>query len=167
MKKTIRVAGYVKLAKLWERNKDDAISLHRAYFEERCSVEEGYRLVDVFIDITGNKHMYKRAQMVALLKACINHKIDLIITPSRAYLAPNSQEFCYFLKFLFDLPHRIEIISDDDDYKIDTILNIENQRESLYGMAEKFYKLSPGEYEEWKSKLLEAIDKIQEESQRG
>ena len=74
---------------------------------------------------------------------------------------------CYLIKFLFHLPHRVEIISDDDSYKIDTILNIENQRESLYGMAEKFYKLSPGEYEEWKSKLLEAIDKIQEESQRG
>ena len=134
----LRIAGYVKLAKLWERNKDEAISLHRAYFEERCSSEKGYKLVGVFVDITGNKHLYKREQMVKLLKACMNEEIDLIITPSRAYLAPNSQEFCYLIKFLFDLPHRVEIISDDDSYKIDTILNIENQRESLYGMAEKF-----------------------------
>ena len=167
MSRTFRVGGYVKLAKLWERNKDEAMELHRAYFEERCLQESTYELQHVYIDITGNKHLYRRDQMVTLLKACMNGEIDLIITPSRAYLAPNTQEFCYLLKFLFDLPFRIEIISDDDDYKIDTIQNIENQRESLYGMAEKFYTLSPGEYEEWKTKLQTSIEKIQEESHRG
>lgn len=111
----------------------------------------------MYIDITGNKHVYKREQMVALLKSCMDQEIDVIITPSRAYLAPNSQEFCYLLKFLFDLPRPIDIVSDDDDYRIDTILNVENQKENLWAMAEKFIQLDPAEYEDWKKQLHAAM----------
>ena len=158
MSTALRVGGYVKLAKLWEKNRASAVELHLAYFEERCGSDESLQLKDVYIDITGNKHVYKREQMVALLKSCMDQEIDVIITPSRAYLAPNSQEFCYLLKFLFDLPRPIDIVSDDDDYRIDTILNVENQKENLRAMAEKFIRLDPGEYEDWKKRLLAAME---------
>lgn len=31
-----RVAGYVKLAKLWEKNKEVALSYHKRYYKEKC-----------------------------------------------------------------------------------------------------------------------------------
>ena len=31
-----RVAGYVKLAKLWEKNKEAALSYHKRYYKEKC-----------------------------------------------------------------------------------------------------------------------------------
>ena len=33
MEKQYRLAGYVKLAKLWEKNKEQAVELHNKYFQ--------------------------------------------------------------------------------------------------------------------------------------
>ena len=38
-----RVAGYVKLAKLWEKNKEAALSYHKRYYKEKCDrFQDGY-----------------------------------------------------------------------------------------------------------------------------
>ena len=64
---------------------------------------------------------------------------------------------CFLLKFLFDLPYRIDIVTDDDDRKIDTVLNIEQQTQMLKKMANNYVALQEQEYREWKNKLMDAI----------
>ena len=63
----IRVAGYVKLAKLWERNAPKAIEYQNDYYSLKFSDTSKYRLVGVFIDITGKKEIYNRPEMLRLL----------------------------------------------------------------------------------------------------
>lgn len=161
MNKQYRVGGYVKLAKLWQRQRDEAIELHNTYFQERCNAEPGFLLSDVFIDITGNKHVYNRQEMVRLLSVCANRQLDVIVTPSRAYLAPNTREFCYLIKYLFSLPNRIDIVSDDSDSRIDTILNVENQRQSLLDMANTYSAVTTIDYNDWMQHLMAAMNKLQ------
>lgn len=58
-----RVAGYVKLAKLWEKNKEVALSYHKRYYKEKCDKIPGWILQGVYVDITGQKLIYKRPQI--------------------------------------------------------------------------------------------------------
>ena len=60
-----KVGGYVKLAKLWERSKDAAVAYHSSYYAEKFKTDSDKKLVGVYIDITGNKEIYKRPEMVA------------------------------------------------------------------------------------------------------
>jgi len=39
MSKVYRVAGYVKLAKLWQRSKEQALEYHRNYYEQKYDGE--------------------------------------------------------------------------------------------------------------------------------
>lgn len=158
--KNYRVAGYVKLAKLWERKRDQAIELHNTYFQERLSDIEGMLLQNVYIDITGNKHIYKRPEMVRLLRDCRDGEIDVIWSQTRAYLAPNSEEFCFFIKYIFDLPTRIDLITDDDDRKIDTIMDTEKQKDNLKKMAETYIGLEAKTYEVWRKKLEDSMNDL-------
>ena len=64
MDRKYKVGGYVKLAKLWERSKDVAVAYHSSYYAERFRDDADKRLVGVYIDITGNKEIYKRPEMV-------------------------------------------------------------------------------------------------------
>ena len=59
-----KVGGYVKLAKLWERSKDAAVAYHSSYYAEKFRDDADKKLVGVYIDITGNKEIYKRPEMV-------------------------------------------------------------------------------------------------------
>ena len=53
---------------------------------------------------------------------------------------------------------------DTSGFYIDTIKNEDDQKESLKEMVEQLVSLYPQEYEEWKSKLEAAIDKLREGS---
>ena len=128
-----RVAGYVKLAKLWE---------------------------GVYVDITGQKLIYKRPQMLHLLKACRNGEVDCIAAQTKAYLAANSEEFCYLLKFLSDMPGLIELVTEDEKYHINTIMNPEQQKEALEKMADDYVKLDETKYKKWKEKILQGIQEL-------
>ena len=68
MERKYKVGGYVKLAKLWERSKDAAVAYHSSYYAEKFKTDSDKKLVGVYIDITGNKEIYKRPEMVHLLK---------------------------------------------------------------------------------------------------
>ena len=70
MDRKYKVGGYVKLAKLWERSKDAAVAYHSSYYAEKFRDDADKRLVGVYIDITGNKEIYKRPEMVHLLQDC-------------------------------------------------------------------------------------------------
>ena len=52
MEKKLRVAGYVKLAKLWERRRAQALEYHTKYYAKKYSDSTDFELVGVYIDIT-------------------------------------------------------------------------------------------------------------------
>lgn len=145
----VNVAGYVKLAKLWEKSRDRIVTYHKKYYEDKYGGLSNVNLVDVYIDITGQKSIRKRPEMIRLIADCKAGKIDIISTQTRAYLAANSGEFCYLIYYLFNLSNTVHIVSEDDNYRIDTIANYENQREALLKMAEDYIKLAPMDYQDW------------------
>ena len=125
----IRVAGYVKLAKLWERNAPKAIEYQNDYYSLKFSDTSMYRLVGVFIDITGKKEIYNRPEMLRLLHECEKGNIDVIAAQTRGYLAANTKEFCYLIHFLATLDKKIEIVTEDDNYNSNTARNIDQQKD--------------------------------------
>lgn len=153
----IQLAGYVKLAKLWEKNADKAILYHRSYYEKKYADESRVNLVDVYIDITGQKIIPKRPEMVRLLKDCTNGKISCIEAQTKGYFAANTQELCFLLKYLFDLPYRIDLLTEDKEYHIDTIQDEDGQRQALKKMADDYTGLYPDDYDRWKNKVIEGM----------
>ena len=63
-----KVGGYVKLAKLWERSKDAAVAYHSSYYAEKFRDDADKRLVGVYIDITGNKEIYRAKRKFTFIK---------------------------------------------------------------------------------------------------
>lgn len=162
--KKYRVCGYVKLAKLWERKREEAIKLHTEFFNSVIDGFENAKLVGIYIDITGAKHIYKRKEMVRLLRDVTSGRVDIILMQTRAYLAANYDEFCYIIYYLFNRNSRIDIITDDDDiYKIDTLSNLDGQREALLKMAQDYVAIKRGSYTYWKDELIKAINDIEED----
>lgn len=164
MPEMYRVAAYVKLAKLWERHRDESIEYWNDYYSQ-VFVEGGiFKLNKTYIDITGHKEIYKRPEMVRLLRDCLNGEIDCIVAKTKGYLAANPKEFCYLVQFVFNLENDIEIITEDDNYNINTIVNEENQREELQNMVTHFIELKPEEYILWLEYLNEAMKKLDKEN---
>lgn len=157
------IGGYVKRAKLNLRNKDEVIAFHRGIFERRFGGFGDGILVDVYIDITGNKETYKRPEMIRLMRDCADGKINLIFSETKGYLAANTREFCYWLHFIFNLKHRVDIITDDSQFNINTIINEDNQREALIKMAEDYIYLNPPDHQRWLSSVVSAITNLGED----
>ena len=160
MDKPYLVGGYVKLAKLWERHQFQAFRYHNDYYKKKYADSTDSELIGVYIDITGNKQTYKRTHMVRLLRDCLLGKVNCIATQTKAYLAANTEELCFLLYFLFHLPVRIDIVSEDDPLQIDTIRNPDMQREALAKMADDYVALNMPAYSEWENKLREAMNKL-------
>ena len=159
MSERYKVAGYVKLAKLWERSKDTAIPYHHQYYKMKFEDSPDFELVDVYIDITGRKEIRHRPEMLRLLHDCREGRINCIAVQTRAYLAANTVEFCSLLRYLFDMATPIQIITEDEQYNINTILNDDHQKEELYRMARRFTEINPDEYRKWLEGIFLGIDK--------
>ncbi len=157
--KVYRVAGYVKLAKLWERSREQAIKYHNEYYRNKFLDVPEMDLVDVFIDITGSKHMRNRPQMIRLIAECMAGRVDCIATQTVAYLAANNEDLFHLLHFLFLLDPPVHIVTEDENYHIDTIRNADNQMDALMKMTSDFVKLNPAGYEKWKKDILQAVKK--------
>ncbi len=157
MNKEYKVAGYVKLAKKWENNREAAMQYHRDYYRKKFIQSADMTLVDTYIDITGQKQIIKRPEMLRLLKDCTEGKVNCIAAQTKGYLAANGKELCYLLKYLFDLPVRIDVVTEDVTYRMDTIQNIENQRVELKKMADEYALLDIEAYQIWKEKVLQKI----------
>lgn len=156
----IKVAGYVKLAKLWEKRRAEAVPYHHKYYAEKYAHSDIFELTDVYVDITGNKQIVKRMEMVRLLKDCMESKVQCIATQTKGYLAADTREFCYLYKFLRDIGGGIHLITEDDNYNIDTVTNEDMQLQALLKMAEDYIALNPSDYEAWKKSILTAINKL-------
>lgn len=153
----IKVAGYVKLAKLWERSAEKAIEYQNDYYALKFSDTAQYELIGVFIDITGRKEIYHRPEMLRLLHECEMGHVDVIVAQTRGYLAANTKEFCYLIHFLASLDKNIEIITEDESYNINTAINVDRQKEALQKMAQDYITLNPQDYVDWYSEVKNAI----------
>lgn len=156
MGEKIRVAGYVKLAKLWEKRRDQAYDYHNKYYQDKYAGSERFELSGVYIDITGNKQIAKRPEMVRLLKDCYYGKIQCISTQTKAYLAANMGDFCYMVKLLSQINGGIDLMTEDDDYRIDTITDFDAQKQALIRMADEYIGLNPKDYSDWKKTVIDA-----------
>lgn len=154
LEKEYRVGCYVKLAKLWEKRKDTAIEYHKDYYATKFENIGNYKIVDVYIDITGKKSIAKRPEMIRLIKACMQGEVNCIVTQTKAYLAANMQEFCYLLKLLFEFNSRIDIVTEDELLNIDTITNADSQRAALYAMANDYIAIKPDDYQKWVNNIF-------------
>ena len=158
--KRINIAGYVKLAKLWERSRAEALLYHKQYYERKYEESMKFHLFDVYIDITGQKEIHHRPEMLHLLRDCALGKIDCIATQTRGYLAANTKEFCYLIKYLFDAEHMVDLITEDGRYHIDTTMNEDHQREALLRMADKYINLNLPDYQAWCDQVHRGMDKL-------
>lgn len=152
-----KIGGYVKRAKLNLRNGEEVKAFHRDVIEQRFGEFEDGTLVDVYIDITGYKETYKRPEMLRLMRDCADGKVNLIFSETKGYLAANTREFCYWLHFIFNVEQRVDIITDDSQFNINTILNEDHQREALIKMAEDYIYLNPPDHRRWLSSVVSAI----------
>ena len=159
MKRIYHVAGYVKIAKLWEKKHSQAFTYHNEYYKQKYDNDDKMELVGVYIDITGNKHIYQRPEMIKLIIDCKNGKIDCIAAQTRGYLAPNLEEFCFMFSYLSEFNHEISIITEDNQYRINTVDNPEKQREELMNMSKKYISVKSEEYRRWKERVEKAIAK--------
>jgi len=159
MEGKIKVAGYVKLAKLWEKRREEALPYHQKYYEEKFADSDCFELIGVYVDITGNKEIVKRSQMVKLLKDCMDGKVQCIAAQTKGYLAADTREFCYLFKFLQDIGTGVHLITEDDNYNIDTVENEDMQREALLKMSEDYIALNSADYIGWKDKIISAMGK--------
>lgn len=158
MSKKYYVGGYVKLAKLWERCRSDAIRHHREYYEKKYkNNDDDMELIDVYIDITGGKHIYQRPEMLRLLRDCNDGKVNCIVTQTHAYLAANMEELCYLIKFLDEMPYKIDIVTEIENYGINTITNDDQQMEAMHTMAERYADVRKHDFELWKIKMDKAL----------
>ena len=160
--KKYRIGGYVKRAKLNLRNGEDVQAYHRRYFEDKYSELDDGVLIDVYIDITGYKETVKRPEMLRLMSDCASGKVNLIVAETKGYLAANTREFCYWLHFIFNLSNRVDIITDDDQFNINTLTNDDSQREALIKMSEDYIYLNPPDHERWLNDVITAIADLEE-----
>ena len=97
------------------------------------------------------------------MRDCAEGKVNLIFAETKGYLAANTREFCYWLHFIFNLGDRVDIITDDDQFNINTIMNEERQREALIKMAEDYIYLNPPDHQKWLSGVVSAIANLGED----
>lgn len=95
--------------------------------------------------------------MLRLMRDCADGRINLIYAETRGYLAANTRELCYWLHFIFNLNDRVDILTDDEQFQFNTILNEEHQREALIKMAEDYIYLNPPDHQKWLSGVISAI----------
>jgi hypothetical protein len=156
----VKVAGYVKLAKLWERSRDEAIAFHSSYYANKYSDSSQFQLVGTYIDITGKKEIRQRPEMLRLIRDCSLGKVECIDALTSGYLAANAKEFSYLIKMLFEMGNGIQILTDDKAYNINTIEDEDAQREALYKMASELVALAPDDYNQWSAKVITGMDHL-------
>ena len=61
---------------------------------------------------------------------------------------------------------RVDVVTDDDDQRIDTILDVDNQRQNLKELAEKYTSIQRKDYLEWRIRLEHEMTKA-EKNERG
>ena len=97
--------------------------------------------------------------MVHLLQDCKKGIVNLIFSQTRAYLAANTCDFCFLLKYLFDIPMRVDVVTDDDDQRIQFIQALLEANELAVGKDYQF----KGRYEAEKNAVIISLEKDERE----
>ena len=156
-----KAAGYVKLAKLWEKNRETALTYHNEYYHTKFAESRRYDLYDVYIDITGKKDIKRRPEMLRLISDCAAGRVDCIFAQTKGYLAANNREFIYLTHYLFTMDHRIDIVTEDEQYHIDTVKNEDLQKEAMLKMAEEFIGINADDHKKWVSEIESCMSRIE------
>jgi hypothetical protein len=99
--------------------------------------------------------------MLQLIKDCQKKKINCVATQTKAYLAANTEDFFFIIYFLFTMPSRVDLVTEDADYNINTIINAEQQREELLAAAKKYISVEPARYLEWVNKVEDKLSMME------
>jgi len=91
------------------------------------------------------------------MRDCADGKVNLVFAETKGYLAANTREFCYWLNFIFNLNDRVDVITDDEQFNINTIINADSQREALIKMAEDYIYLNPPDHQKWLAGVIASI----------
>ena len=83
---------------------------------------------------------------------------------TKGYLAANTREFCYMIRYLFDMEHTVHLVTEDQDYNINTLSNEDNQRDLLHEMASGYCALNPDDYDIWLQEIIYAMNTTETES---
>jgi hypothetical protein len=59
------------------------------------------------------------------------------------------------------MPSRIDLVTEDADYNINTIINAEQQREELLAAAKKYISVEPARYLEWVNKVEDKLSMME------
>ena len=156
-----KVGAYVKLAKLWERKRAEAEKYHKDYYAVKYADNPDVELKGVFIDITGKKEIWRRPQMIQLLMECRAADVNCIVSQTKAYLAANTEDFFFLIHYLFSFPHRIDIVTEDPNYNINTIANEESQKENLMAAATKYVRIEGERYVRWLNEISAAMEMME------
>ena len=99
--------------------------------------------------------------MIQLLMECRAGHVNCIATQTKAYLAANTEDLFFLIHYLFHLQHRIDIVTEDPQYNINTIANEESQRESLTAAAAKYAKVESSRYVAWLNEISAAMEMME------
>lgn len=105
--------------------------------------------------------------MLRVIRDCMRGDANCIAAQTKGYLAANTKEFCYLVKLLFDCGQRIDIVTEDDVYHIDTVNDADQQRAALHKMADDYTSLNPDDYSEWKHKIFRSIESMVADGNKG
>ena len=138
-----------------ERNR-----LSLAVYREKFADDPNLKLVDLYIDITGEKEIAHRPEMLRLLRDCTLGKIDCIASADSSISGGKHAGILLSHQIVFSMTPEIEIITEDENYKFDTLINIDQQRQALLKMANDYVGLKPAAYEAWKSAIVDGMNKL-------
>ena len=98
--------------------------------------------------------------MLHLLRDCSLGQVECIDAQTSGYLAANAKEFNYLIRMLFDMGSGVNIMTENNSFKIDTLRNVDNQREALSQMVNELIALAPEEYSRWHSRVVNGMNSI-------
>lgn len=109
------------------------------------------------------REMTRDEAIILMVESNLQRSVILPSEKAFSYLSANTREFCYWLHFIFNLKERVDIITDDDQFNINTILNADKQREALIKMAEDYIYLNPPDHQKWLNGVVSAITNLRED----
>lgn len=89
--KKLKVAAYCRVSTKQERQQF-SLGYQEEYYYKLINSNENWDYAGIYIDVASGTNQKKRSQFEAMIKACLKHKIDLIIVKSVSRFGRNTLE---------------------------------------------------------------------------
>ena len=99
---SVRVAVYCRISTQTEMQQH-SLDCQRSYYNKIACSNDNFELVGIYVETASGLNKKRRKQFNAMMKACRQNKIDLIITKSISRFARNALEFLETIHELKDL----------------------------------------------------------------